>query len=223
MAVSDGALGAVAVELAMRRREMVVLHVSGSHDAAVLGPLRSAEASVGSLHPLRAFPSVLGDVALAADTFFAWDGDPDARALAERIVTAWGGRGHPLGGEERVLYHYAATLAAGGVTTLMAVTAELAARLKLPREVVEGYFDLAQGALEQARKAPHPALGITGPAARADGITLARHRAALETADPTLIDLFDSLGRATAERLRRAGLGTDLDIDEDNGAGPQGR
>jgi predicted short-subunit dehydrogenase-like oxidoreductase (DUF2520 family) len=203
--VADQALAPVAAELAAARRETVVLHVSGSHDAEVLAPLRTVGAAVGSLHPLRAFPAVLEDAALAAGTFFVWDGDPPARALAERIVAAWGGRGQHLGGEGRVLYHCAATLAAGGVTTLLAAAADLAAGLGLPRGVVEGYFDLAEGALEQARKASHPALGITGPAARGDTATLARHRAALEKAAPSLLELFDCLERTTAECLRRSG------------------
>ena len=49
--------------------------------------------------------------------FFAVDGDPEARALAGRLAAAWGGTAAEVPAEARPLYHFAATLAAGGVVT----------------------------------------------------------------------------------------------------------
>ena len=85
--------------------------------------------------------------------------------------------------EARPLYHFAATLAAGGVVTLLAAAAEIAGGLGLPEEVTRGYLELARGALAAAAHTLDEgrplATAITGPVARDDRETLRRHLAAL--------------------------------------------
>ena len=205
VAVNDGALADVAAILARRPQARVVLHTSGSLDASVLNPLRPASA-VGSLHPLKAFPRPLPDPAEARGVFFAIDGDPEAMALAGRIATAWGGVCAEVPPESRSLYHFAATLAAGGVTTLLAAAAEIAGRLGLPEAVAKGYVELARGAVAAAGKTLEEgrplASAITGPAARGDRETLARHLEALEKLAPEKLPLAKLLA---LETLRQTG------------------
>jgi predicted short-subunit dehydrogenase-like oxidoreductase (DUF2520 family) len=205
VAVKDGAVADVAAVLARRPQARVVLHASGSLDAAVLAPLRPASA-VGSLHPLKAFPRPLPDPAEARGVFFALDGDPEALKLAGRIAAAWGGVSAEVPPETRPLYHFAATLAAGGVTTLLAAAAEIAGRLGLPEAVARGYVELARGAvaaagrtLEEGRPLP---TAITGPAARGDRETLARHLEALGRVAPEKLPLAMFLA---LETLRQTG------------------
>ena len=197
LTVADGALDAMAQGLSKRPQASVVLHAAGSLDAEVLAPLRRRGSSVGSLHPLLAFPTVRPDLEGLRGAFFAWDGDAAARSLASRLVDAWGGEGRWLRGQDRVLYHLAASWAAGGVVTLLAAGADVAESLGLPPAVRRGYFALAMDALRQAEVAGHPTQAITGPAARGDEATLERHRAALTEAFPDLRPLFDTLTEAT--------------------------
>lgn len=193
IAVPDGALAAVAAALARRPQARVALHTSGSQDASALDPLRGAGTAVGSLHPLKAFPRPLPGPEEGRGVFFGVDGDPEAEDLARRLATAWGAVAARVPPEARTLYHFAATLAAGGVTTLLAAAAEIADKLGLPPEVAKGYVELARGAVTaagDALDAGRPvASAITGPAARGDRATLARHLEALRHVSPDKLPL----------------------------------
>lgn len=204
--VSDGAVAELASLLARRPQARVVLHTSGSLDASVLAPLRNAGTAIGSLHPLKAFPRPLPDPAEARGVFFALDGDPEAQELGGRMVAAWGGVAAEVPPAARPLYHFAATLAAGGMTTLLAAAAEIAGRLGLPEAVARGYVELARGAVAaagSALKEGRPlASAITGPAARGDRETLERHMAALGQMAPGKLPLAMFMA---LETLRQTG------------------
>src|SRR6185436_1949510 len=146
--------------------------------ASALAPLRAGGSAVGSLHPLKAFPRPCPELEQARGTFFALDGDEAACRLATRLAAAWGGTSAPVPEEARTLYHFAATLAAGGVVTLLCTAIEIAGRLGLSQAVAGGLAELSRGAVAQVlatlaagRPAPE---AITGPAARGDGQALFR-------------------------------------------------
>lgn len=202
LAVPDASLGQLARELAERPQASVVLHASGSLGAQVLEPLRDVGSAIGALHPLRAFPGVSNQSDDAVGTFFALDGDALAMSWGRRIVSAWGGESAHVDATSRPLYHAAATLAAGGVTTLMAVADEIAGQLKLPSAAVRGYMALARGALAQVGEGS-PVQAITGPAARGDNSTLKTHRQQLDRRMPHLLPLFDALTEATQQQMMR--------------------
>jgi len=203
VAVPDRALAEVATTLARLRQAEVVLHTSGSLAGEVLAPLRQKGSAVGSLHPLKAFPRPLAALAEAEGVFFAVDGDPAAQALGRRLVAAWGGVAEEIFPADRALYHFAATLAAGGAVTLLAAAAEIAAGLGLPRQVVAGYLELCRGAVEEAGRTADPADALTGPAVRGDRATVERHLAALADAAPGKLDLAVALLRETLHQLAR--------------------
>ena len=204
VAVADAALDEVAGVLAARPQAAVALHTAGSRGAGALAPLRAGGSAVGSLHPLKAFPRPLPDPAAARGVFFAVDGDPSAQALARRLAAAWEAEAGEVPEERRTLYHFAATLAAGGVTTLLAAAEELAARLGLPPATARGYRELARGALAAADPGAGDATAaITGPAVRGDRATLERHLAALAEAAPELVPLAVLLARESLRQLAR--------------------
>ena len=208
IAVGDPAVREVAARLAGRPQARVVLHTSGSLDASALAPLREAGSKTGSLHPLKAFPQPLPDPAEARGIFFAVDGDAEAQELACRLAAAWGAVAAEVPADARPLYHFAATLAAGGVTTLLAAAAEIAGSLSLPEAVIRGYLELARGALAGAARAldERRPLGtaITGPAARGDQATLERHFEALRVLAPEKLALAESLVRETRRQAQVA-------------------
>jgi predicted short-subunit dehydrogenase-like oxidoreductase (DUF2520 family) len=206
VAVPDCALDEVAATLAERPQAAVVLHTSGSRTAQALAPLAHNGSAVGSLHPLKAFPTARPDPAEAHGIFFGLDGDPAAVALGSRLAAAWGAQSGVIPPENRLLYHFAASLAAGGVTTLLAAAADLAGRLDLPPGVVGGYLELARGAIEAAREAPDPARAITGPAARGDRETLLAQLAGLARAAPEMAGWARGLAAETVRQRERVGL-----------------
>lgn len=219
LAVADPALPAVAEQLARRPQAGVVLHVSGPLDAGVLAPLAHDATSslprsaIGTLHPLRAFPTVLPRPAVG--TFYALDGDAAALALGRRLAAAFEGQTVEVGGEARTLYHLAATLAAGGVTTVLAMLAELLAAAGLPRTLLAANLHLMDGALEAVRRAAQEGAdlelfdrdifdrAITGPAVRGDVATLERQRAALLAIAPRLLEPIAALQDEALARGRR--------------------
>ena len=203
VAVPDPALAAAAANLARRPQAAVALHTSGSRDAEVLAPLRAAGAAVGSLHPLLAFPRPLPPTA-ASGAVFAIDGDQPAVALARRLATAWQGVPIEVPPTARPLYHLAASLAAGGVVTLLALAHELAAHLDLPPEVSQGYRSLTHSALEAATATQDPATALTGPAARGDAETLFKQLEALAATIPEAEPLIRLLARETLRQCARA-------------------
>jgi len=208
LTVADPALSAVAEQLAARPQARVVLHASGPLDARPLHPLRRLGSEVGTLHPLRAFPEVLA--APAPGTFYGLDGDPGAVALGRRLAAAWDGEAAVVPAERRALYHLAATLAAGGVTTVVAAIAELIERAGLPEELLAANLRLMDGALEATRRAVRERAAaaeldraITGPAARGDLATLELQREALRALAPELLPLVAALQDEALRRGRR--------------------
>lgn len=210
LTISDPALPSVATQLAKRPQAEVVLHTAGALDASVLEPLREAGCSTGSLHPLMAFPRVLTDPRQAKGKVFALDGTPEARTMAERLALSWDGSPVHVSAEARPIYHLAASLAAGGVVTLLATAFEMASRQGLPHEVEKGYLALARGAIEQASQASDISGAITGPVARGDIDTFLRQVAILEDLDRELAQAVRGLANLTLRFTSQEGEGKDL-------------
>jgi predicted short-subunit dehydrogenase-like oxidoreductase (DUF2520 family) len=227
VAVADGAVREVAVLLARRTQAPVALHTAGALGASALAPLAGAGSAAGSFHPLQAFPRPLPEP--VPGTFFALDGAPAALELGHRLAAAFGGTAGAVPEAARELYHLAASVAAGGVATLVASAADLARSLELPAGVARGYLELARGALAEmalvaegagaeAADAGRGLAGtITGPVARGDFATflreLERLRSAPGEAAGGRLELYCRLaletvrltrGGADAERLARA-------------------
>lgn len=218
IAVADPALGAVAGQLSRRPQASVVLHVSGHHDAGILEALDRGPTETGSIHPLRAFPAPSRNLDDARGLVFAVDGRPAALSVARSLATALGGRPLEISGPSRLAYHLAASLAAGGVLTVLSAAEELAAAAGLPADILPAYLDLARGAMDragdrmgggetgQARAGPSDAFAgaITGPMARDDRPVIERQRQALDGLAPQLLPLFDTLAAETRRQVARA-------------------
>jgi predicted short-subunit dehydrogenase-like oxidoreductase (DUF2520 family) len=162
----------------------VVLHLSGSLGLDVLGrhPRR------GGLHPLVPLPDPdRGAARLRSGVGFAVAGDPVARSMA----LALGGQVVEVDDRSRAAYHAAASIAANHVVALMGQVERVAGEAGLPLAVFSG---LVGAALEDAM-ALGPAAALTGPAARGDWETIARHRAVLAgmAQGPSELDAYDAM------------------------------
>lgn len=167
VATPDAAVAAVAA--AVRPvASCVVLHLSGALAPGVLAP----HPRRGALHPLVPLPDpATGAERLLGGVTFAVAGDP----LAGDLATALGGRAVEVADERRAGYHAAATVAANHVVATLGQVARLAEAAGLR---LEDFLPLARAALDDvARRGPEAAL--TGPVARGDWSTVARHLAAL--------------------------------------------
>ena len=167
----------------------LVGHCSG---ATTLAPLVEAGHEAFSVHPLMTVPhggqpdfrgaggAVAGSTERAREV---------ARAIAERL----GLETVEVADEDRAAYHAAAAIASNFLTTLegsaerLAETAGVPRRLLVPlvRASVEAWSELG------ARDA------LTGPFARGDEETIAKHRATIAGRTPELLPLWEELATAT--------------------------
>jgi len=179
----------VEVAAAVSPGDAVVAHVAGSLGLDVL----AGHPRVAAVHPLISLPDAqIGAERLRSNGWFAIAGDP----IAAEVVQALGGRTVAVADEDRAVYHCAASIAAGHVVALLGQVERLAAGIGVP---LEAYLDLAQGGLDSVRTLG-PAAAVTGPAARDDAATIARHRDAIPADELATYDaLFHEVRRLVAD------------------------
>lgn len=198
IATPDAAVAEVAARISPRP-EPVVAHLAGSLGLDVLDghPRRAA------LHPLVALPEPeLGASRLAAGAWFAVAGDP----LVQRAVADLGGRWFEVADADRATYHAAAVVASNHLVALMGQVERIAAGIGVPPEA---YGDLARTTLDNV-DALGPAGALTGPTARADWATVARHLAAIDERERPA---YRALADAARRLVDDTGLPPDLTTD----------
>ncbi|MCU1500054.1 MAG: hypothetical protein JWM47_4007 [Acidimicrobiales bacterium] len=160
----------------------VVAHLAGSLGLDVLAPHRRTAA----LHPLVSLPDpTVGAARLASGAWFAVAGDP----LAQRVVADLGGRWFEVADADRAAYHAAAVVASNHLVALLGQVARIAGDIGVPPAA---YLDLVRATVENVAALGAEA-ALTGPAARGDWDTIARHLAAI---DPTEHEAYRALAAA---------------------------
>jgi predicted short-subunit dehydrogenase-like oxidoreductase (DUF2520 family) len=171
LAVPDDELAHVAAAVRPDPRAVVV-HLSGSLGLDVLAP----HPRRASLHPLVPLPNAdVGARRLRSGVTLAVAGDPVATALGESL----GARLVVVADADRATYHAAACVAANHVVALLGQVERVADSIGLP---VDAFLGLARAALDDVADLG-PRAALTGPAARGDWATIARHLEALDPAE----------------------------------------
>jgi predicted short-subunit dehydrogenase-like oxidoreductase (DUF2520 family) len=166
----DAAIASVAAAIEPRP-EPVIAHAAGSLGLDVLaGHPRTA-----ALHPLVALPDADRGADRLVGSWFAISGDP----LVQRAAADLGGRWFEVTDANRSAYHAAAAVASNHLVALMGQVDRIAGGIGVPGEA---YLHLAAGALQNVAEVG-PAAALTGPAARGDWDTIARHLAALDPSE----------------------------------------
>jgi pantoate--beta-alanine ligase len=187
IATPDGAVADVAAAV-VPVASTVVAHLAGSLGLDALGshPRR------GALHPLVA----LADASVGADrlegAWFAVAGD----GLVREVVDALGGHAIEVADADRAAYHAAACIASNHLVALLGQVERVAASAGLP---LEAYLDLVRGTVDNVALFG-PAGALTGPVARGDWETVARHLAAIDTAERPA---YEAMAAAAARLIRQ--------------------
>lgn len=206
IAASDTAIGAVAKRLAKLPDDFegrTVLHVSGSLDATELSPLKARRAAIGSCHPLQSFATAEMGAARIAGSTFTIEGDRAAVKVAARLARDAGGRPVRIRASRKPLYHAAAVMASGHVTTLLDASLEAMRAAGFgDDEALEAVMPLVEGTLANIRRTG-TVVALTGPFARADEVTIDRNREALSMVDEALARLYDAIGERSRAIARR--------------------
>jgi len=210
LAVPDDAIAPVAREIARLAKSFegtVVLHAAGALGVEPLSPLARRGASTGVLHPL----AVLGrsGAERLEGAAARIEGAPRAVRAARAIARSAGLRPLPdapfTTGAARADYHAAASLAPDHLVGRHdAARAILVRRGIGARAATRALASLARGVVDQMEA--HGTRGaLTGPAARGDARTLARHLESLARYDPDIADAHRALSRRLARVAREAG------------------
>ena len=188
IATPDGAVSSVAAAVEPDATDRcVVAHLGGALTLDVLAPHERR----ASIHPLRSLPTTTSDLAGA---WFAVAGD----VLAWEVVADLGGRVVEVDETARTAYHAAAVVASNHLVALLGSVERVAADAGVP---LAAFFDLVRGTVDNVELLG-PAAALTGPVARGDWATVARHRQAIPTAE---VDSYDALTAAAVLLVRSAG------------------
>lgn len=174
VATPDAAIAEAAATLAPALRAgALVVHLSGASTLHELDGVLLArpDVEVGSLHPLQSLPSADVGRERLAGSWCAVDGSP----RVEKIALTLGMRPFRVDAADRVRYHAAACVASNHLVALLGQVERLAAHAGVP---FEAFLPLIRGTFDNV-EVLGPAAALTGPVARGDHETLARHLDAL--------------------------------------------
>jgi predicted short-subunit dehydrogenase-like oxidoreductase (DUF2520 family) len=182
---------------------LVIVHTSGAHGLEVLAPAVAAGARPLAVHPAMTFTGQHADLdRLAAGISFGVTAPDELRPLATRLVADLGGTIEWVPESARALYHAAL---AHGANHLITLVNEAMDRLR-DAGVVEPARVLApllRASLDNTLAYGDAAL--TGPVARGDAGTVAKHLAVLTETAPDSVPAYRSLARRTADRAISSG------------------
>lgn len=203
IATPDEAISSVADELARvggeELRGTTVLHTSGALDTFVLKAVKAQGAATGSMHPLQSFSNV--GVTPLEGRIFAIEGDAAAVKAARQIVRTLGGAPVRISGGKRLLYHAAATLAAGHILALEEAAVRMMTESGMKRrEAASALLSLTRQVLDNFERLG-PSAAWTGPLARADYNLVSAHAAAMEDFPPEFSQAYMAMNRLAARVL----------------------
>jgi predicted short-subunit dehydrogenase-like oxidoreductase (DUF2520 family) len=168
-------------------------HTSGATELDALSAATAAGASTFSIHPLQTVPEPEADLTGAPCAVSG--SDEEAVAMADSLARLLGMRPFTVPEEARAAYHAAASIASNFLVVLEESAAELLERAGL----ADGRELLAPLVLRTAANWSERGGGaLTGPIARGDEGTVARHLDALLEVYPELLETYIAL----AERAR---------------------
>ncbi len=164
-----------------------VIHMSGAGGLDLLAAASRKGAFVACVHPIQAFANVKSALSSIPGSTFGITADEAIRDWAVELVRNIGGVPFFVPGNRKALYHAAACIASNYLVTLMYVVSKIGES-----------FGLVRGTIRNIEE--HGTVSaLTGPIARGDGGTVARHLEAFEESLPRYLNAYQALGEITVD------------------------
>ena len=197
-AIADvaGLLAACGPDLAGK----VVAHCSGAMGSSALDACRAAGAAVASCHPLYAVSSRFDSWQELGRCWFTIEGDDAACIALEAILATRGNHAARIDASQKARYHAAAVMASNLVVGLYDMATGELARCGLARADAEAALAALFLGNAEHIATNGVADSLTGPAARGDEGTIARHLAVLDGDERTVYELLTQRCREIATR-----------------------
>ncbi|OBG35209.1 MULTISPECIES: Rossmann-like and DUF2520 domain-containing protein [Mycolicibacter] len=217
LAVPDTELAGIVSGLAATgavRAGTIVVHTSGAIGISVLAPLTEQGCLPLAIHPAMTFTGSDEDIdRLSESCFGITAADEIGFAIAEALTLEIGAEPFRVEESARTLYH--AALCHGGNHVVTVIDDALTAlRAALPGRIGSTVADDPDGIAERvlgplvraalANTLRDGRAALTGPVARGDSATLARHLRALAAVDPDLAEAYRTNALRTAHRAGAA-------------------
>ncbi len=205
---SDSAIEEVAREIAKEggfTEGQVVVHMSGAHSSDVLWAAREQGATVLSIHPVQSFANVQRALENLPGSVFSIEGDKEGFDLAGQIVRSLGGEFFFIDKKAKPLYHASACVVSNYLVTLVDFGLRLMEKAGIPRESAQkALLPLIEGTINNIVNIGIP-MALTGPIARGDMTTVARHLDSMQDMVPEWLGLYRVLGYHTVDVARAKG------------------
>jgi predicted short-subunit dehydrogenase-like oxidoreductase (DUF2520 family) len=192
----DDAIAGVVSGLQWHRGQGV-LHCSGADSSRILEPAKSFGAYVGGFHPLQTFASVTHAIENIPGSTFAIEAEDPLLSTLQDMTADLGGEWVMLTAGDKVLYHAAAVIACNYLVTLVKLATDLWQSFGVsPQQSTKALLPLLRGTLSNIENVGIPDC-LTGPIARGDVGTIAKHISALEQSAPGILTTYRELGLQT--------------------------
>jgi predicted short-subunit dehydrogenase-like oxidoreductase (DUF2520 family) len=174
-------------------------HASGATGLDALAACAERGAATFSIHPLQTIPDGATDLTGAPCAISG--SDAEAGRFARELAEALGMRPFAVPEERRAAYHAAAAMASNFLVALEASASEIlaAAGVEDARELLAPL--VLRSAANWAERGDD---ALTGPIARGDRATVARHVDAIRELAPELLPVYEALAARTREIASRA-------------------
>ncbi|XVV04213.1 Rossmann-like and DUF2520 domain-containing protein [Actinosynnema sp. CA-248983] len=188
------------------RAGQIVVHTSGAQGIGVLAPAAEVGALCVALHPVMTFTGRAEDVermTACSVGVTAADGDEAAWNVGEALVVEMAAEPVRIPEAARPLYHAALAHGANHLITLVADCVDLLRSAGIA-DAERMLGPLLSAALDNVLR--HGDRALTGPVARGDAGTVAKHLRVLGEQAPGTLAAYRTLARRTADRAEAAGL-----------------
>lgn len=207
LSVKDEAIESVSNQLckAIDLKGKTLVHCSGTYVSDILMPAKKEGAFTASMHPLKA---VTKSSRTFADSWFDVEGDENAVLLLEQIVARLNAKCLPISADAKPYLHASAVVASNYIVVLAELVSRISSEADLDkRTIIEALMPLMRSTLSNIEELG-PADALTGPVARGDAATIAKHLELLKNNSQVLY-LYKQLGLVAADLAERQSLGTE--------------
>lgn len=167
---------------------MIVGHTAGAQSAEILADLRKCGASVLAFHPMQTFTGE-GGAELLKGVTIGIDGDPEAVKIGRQIATKIGANPCNIPQEMRPLYHLSGVFASNFMSAITAISVDLLVETGMDRDrAFQALAPLLEHTIQNINSLGIPE-AITGPIARGDAETIAKHEKVLAD-HPQALDVY---------------------------------
>lgn len=205
---SDSAIVEVVEEIARDKcfhQGQVVVHMSGALGSDVMQRAREFGAITLSVHPLQSFANTERALENLPGSVFSIEGDEAGYEVAREIVETLGGEFFFIDKKAKPLYHASACVVSNYLVTVVDFGVGLMEAVGIPREsALKALMPLIEGTVRNIAAIGIPA-ALTGPIARGDMSTVARHLECLHEMVPGMAELYSLLGYHTAKLAQAKG------------------